>query len=31
MPAGVAIENDLIYVADSYNSRVQVFKYLGED
>jgi DNA-binding beta-propeller fold protein YncE len=27
MPAGLAIENDLIYVTDSYNGRVQVFKY----
>jgi DNA-binding beta-propeller fold protein YncE len=30
MPAGVAIgRNDEIYVADSYNGRVQVFRYVG--
>ena len=31
MPAGIAIHQDLIYVADSLNSRVQVFKYVGEE
>ncbi len=31
MPAGVAVYNDLIYVADSYNSRIQVFQYVGDD
>lgn len=29
MPAGIAIVEDKIYVADSYNSRVQVFEFLG--
>lgn len=28
LPAGMAVLNDLIYVADSYNSRIQVFQYL---
>jgi DNA-binding beta-propeller fold protein YncE len=31
MPTGLAIWNDTIYVADSYNHRVQVFQYLPED
>lgn len=31
MPAGVTIADDLIYVADSYNGRVQVFRFLGGD
>jgi DNA-binding beta-propeller fold protein YncE len=31
MPAGITIANDLIYVADSYNGRVQVFQFLGAD
>jgi len=31
MPAGVTIDNDRIYVADSYNGRVQVFQFLGGD
>lgn len=30
MPAGIAIRNDKIYVADSLNSRVQVFEYVTE-
>jgi DNA-binding beta-propeller fold protein YncE len=29
MPAGITIDKDRIYVADSYNSRVQVFQFLG--
>lgn len=28
MPAGLAISDDQIYVADSYNQRIQVFQYL---
>ena len=28
MPAGLAISEDKIYVADSYNQRIQVFQYL---
>lgn len=28
MPSGLAIWNDKIYVADSYNQRIQVFQYL---
>lgn len=28
LPAGISTADDRIYVADSYNSRVQVFKYL---
>jgi DNA-binding beta-propeller fold protein YncE len=31
VPAGLAIVNDRVYVADSYNKRVQVFKYLSAD
>jgi DNA-binding beta-propeller fold protein YncE len=31
MPAGVTIADDRIYVADSHNSRVQVFQYVRED
>jgi DNA-binding beta-propeller fold protein YncE len=30
MPTGVTIDGDRIYVADSYNQRVQVFQYLGD-
>jgi hypothetical protein len=31
LPAGVAIGGDgRIYVADSYNHRVQIFKYTGQ-
>lgn len=29
LPSGLAIDGDRIYVADSYNRRVQVFRYLG--
>jgi hypothetical protein len=30
LPAGVFVgDDDLIYVADSYNQRVQVFRYIG--
>ena len=28
MPAGISISDDKIYVADSYNQRIQVFQYL---
>lgn len=31
MPAGLAIWDDMIYVVDSYNRRVQVFRYIGEE
>jgi len=31
MPAGLAIWKDLIYVADSFNHRVQVFQFLREE
>lgn len=31
MPTGLAISNDTIYVADSYNRRVQVFRYLPKE
>ena len=31
MPAGITIDKDRIYVADSYNGRVQVFRFLGGD
>ena len=31
LPAGVFVEDDLIYVADSYNRRVQVFQFMGGD
>jgi len=30
MPAGVAVEGRFLYVADSYNQRVQMFEILGE-
>ena len=31
LPSGIFIDNnDYIYVADTYNGRVQVFKYLGK-
>ena len=30
MPAGVAIDQDMLYVADSYGRRVQVYEILGE-
>lgn len=29
LPAGIFIDSDMIYVADSYNQRVQVFRYVG--
>lgn len=29
LPSGLAVEGDRIYVADSYNQRVQVFRFLG--
>jgi DNA-binding beta-propeller fold protein YncE len=29
LPSGLTIDGDRIYVADSYNQRVQVFRYLG--
>lgn len=29
LPAGVALDGDRIYVADAYNQRVQVFRFLG--
>ncbi len=29
LPSGLAIDGDRIYVADSYNHRVQVFRFLG--
>ena len=28
IPAGISISNDIIYVADSNNMRVQVFRYI---
>ena len=28
-PAGIDIENDTIYIADTYNNRIQVLRYLG--
>jgi DNA-binding beta-propeller fold protein YncE len=31
LPSGLAIDGDRIYVADSYNQRVQVFRFLGGD
>lgn len=31
LPSGLFIAENLIYVADSYNSRVQVFRFLGGD
>jgi DNA-binding beta-propeller fold protein YncE len=31
MPTGVTIVDDRIYVADSYNRRIQVFQYVGGD
>lgn len=31
MPTGLAIWKDMIYVTDSYNQRVQVFRYLREE
>ncbi len=31
MPAGITIFDDRIYVADSYNRRIQVFQYVGGD
>jgi len=31
LPAGISIWKDKIFVADSYNGRVQMFRYLGED
>jgi hypothetical protein len=29
LPSGLTIDGDRIYVVDSYNQRVQVFRYLG--
>ena len=29
LPSGLAIDGDRVYVADSYNQRVQVFRFLG--
>ena len=29
LPTGIFIDQDLIYVADSYNSRIQVFQHMG--
>ena len=29
LPSGLAVDGDRIYVVDSYNQRVQVFRYLG--
>jgi len=32
IPGGIAIDkDDYIYVADSYNQRIQVFKYVGKE
>ena len=32
LPAGIDIdENDRLYIADSINKRVQIFKYLAEE
>lgn len=31
MPSGIHISNDMIYVSDTYNQRVQVFRYLKEE
>lgn len=31
MPTGVTIVDDRIYVADSYNRRIQIFQYVGGD
>ncbi len=30
LPAGISISNDKIYVADSYNMRIQVFRYIKD-
>ncbi len=30
MPSGLFIRDDMIYVADTYNNRIQIFKYLPE-
>lgn len=30
LPSGIFINNNVIYIADSHNQRVQVFRYLGE-
>jgi DNA-binding beta-propeller fold protein YncE len=30
IPAGISISNDTIYVADSYNMRIQVFRYIKD-
>jgi DNA-binding beta-propeller fold protein YncE len=30
LPAGVWVDKDLVYVADTFNGRVMIFKYLGE-
>jgi hypothetical protein len=29
-PSGVDIHDDLVYVADTYNDRIQVLRYLGD-
>ncbi len=29
-PAGIDIYNDTIYIADTYNNRIQIFQYLGD-
>ncbi len=29
LPTGIFIDDDLIYIADSYNQRIQVFRYIG--
>ncbi len=31
MPAGLTIVDDKIYVADSYNRRIQIFQFMGGD
>ncbi|MCX7165846.1 MAG: hypothetical protein NTV11_06180 [Rhodocyclales bacterium] len=29
LPTGIFIDEDMIYIADSYNQRIQVFRYIG--
>jgi len=29
LPTGIFIDDDIIYIADSYNQRIQVFRYIG--
>ncbi len=29
-PAGIEIQNDTIYIADTFNNRIQIFHYLGD-